>query len=182
MRHHFCIDPGHGGRDSGAVYRGLAEAWIALRVAILMRPLLLDLGHTVTLTRENDVYVPLVQRAKTANKAGAHGFLSVHCNADQDDDGPGTSEARGSEIWVAKNSGLQIADALRPALETRLLGEHFRGIKQAPFTVLTHTAMPAALVEIGFIDCSDTARRLSDMNVLSDVAEGLVTGLIKAAS
>lgn len=175
----ICVDPGHGGPDPGASYRGLQEKWVVMRVALLMKLHLENLGHQVMLTRGYDWRPSLVDRATKANEwqnVGADLFVSIHTNADADDDDPGDAEAMGSEIWIYK-AGRPIAEALVPAMERRLLGERFRGIKVHDFTVLTATKMPAVLVEIGFIDASETCRRFHDLNVLDDIAEALGDGL-----
>ena len=50
----MVIDPGHGGRDPGAVHHGVREADVNLAVALLVRPLLEGAGARVVLTRETD--------------------------------------------------------------------------------------------------------------------------------
>jgi N-acetylmuramoyl-L-alanine amidase len=77
------IDPGHGGRDSGAVgSRGLKEKDVVLDIALRLRKLIQDrLGLRVILTRSEDVFVPLEERTAIANRAKADFFLSIHVNA-----------------------------------------------------------------------------------------------------
>jgi len=79
----IVIDPGHGGRDSGAVGpRGLREKDVALDIALRLRKLIQDrLGLRVILTRSEDVFVPLEERTAIANRAKADFFLSIHVNA-----------------------------------------------------------------------------------------------------
>lgn len=78
----IVIDPGHGGRDPGALGRyGTKEKTINLQIAKkLKRVLEKDLGAKVILTRDRDVFVPLRERSRLANKVGADLFLSLHCN------------------------------------------------------------------------------------------------------
>jgi N-acetylmuramoyl-L-alanine amidase len=76
------IDPGHGGRDTGAVGRhGLREKDVALAIARTLARRLRALGFTVILTRKDDSYVSLDERTRIANQARADLFVSVHCNA-----------------------------------------------------------------------------------------------------
>src|SRR5256886_15155472 len=78
------LDPGHGGRwphDGAHGRRGLHEKVIALHVAQKTKELLEQQGATVILTRDTDEDVPLADRVRIANQAGADVFLSIHCNA-----------------------------------------------------------------------------------------------------
>ncbi len=78
------IDPGHGGRDPGAIGRGgLKEKDVTLDIARRLKRRLNTLGVNVILTRESDKYVTLTQRNHTANKNAGEGsfFISIHANA-----------------------------------------------------------------------------------------------------
>ncbi len=76
------LDPGHGGRDSGAVGPGgVSEKDVALSVALRLKRLLERRGVRVEMTRSTDVFVSLLQRSRIANASGADLFLSIHCNA-----------------------------------------------------------------------------------------------------
>lgn len=77
------IDPGHGGRDPGALGSTTKEKDIVLSVGLKLGKLIED-NHPdvkVIYTRDKDVFVPLNQRATIANKAHADLFISLHCNA-----------------------------------------------------------------------------------------------------
>ena len=76
------IDPGHGGRDTGAVGRKSKEKDIALQVAKKLGKRLEDgLGVKVYYTRTTDIYPALYERPALANKHKADLFISIHCNA-----------------------------------------------------------------------------------------------------
>ncbi len=79
----IVLDPGHGGKDPGAVGRdGLAEKEVALDVARRLRDLLRErLGKTVFMTRDKDEFVELDDRAKFANRHKADLFVSIHINS-----------------------------------------------------------------------------------------------------
>ncbi|MGX9726910.1 MAG: N-acetylmuramoyl-L-alanine amidase [Candidatus Electronema sp. VV] len=77
----IMIDPGHGGKDSGAVGFSLQEKDIVLDVARRVRSLLKKHGYEVLTTRDKDVFIPLEERTALANTKGADLFLSVHVNA-----------------------------------------------------------------------------------------------------
>ncbi len=77
----IMIDPGHGGKDSGAVGFSLQEKDIVLDVARRVRSLLKKDGYEVLTTRDKDLFIPLEERTALANTKGADLFLSVHVNA-----------------------------------------------------------------------------------------------------
>lgn len=82
----ICIDPGHGGNDPGCVSRDgkkTAEKTIVLSVGLKVRTLLNERypDMKVVMTRSEDKFIPLGQRAAIANKANAGLFISIHVNA-----------------------------------------------------------------------------------------------------
>lgn len=79
----IVVDPGHGGRDSGAVGPGgTEEKTITLRVGLRVRDLIAErLKKQVMMTRERDVFIELDDRAKFANGREADLFVSIHVNA-----------------------------------------------------------------------------------------------------
>jgi len=87
------IDPGHGGKDPGAVSNGYYEKIIALSTSLKLGKLLQENGVNVVYTRKKDVFVNLLERANIANRSDAQLFLSIHCNAH-------SSQAYGAETFV----------------------------------------------------------------------------------
>lgn len=79
----IVIDPGHGGKDPGAISRrGTREKELNLLIAKeLARVLAEDYGYRVILTRKDDTFVPLFNRAEIANQKHADLFVSIHCNS-----------------------------------------------------------------------------------------------------
>jgi len=76
------IDPGHGGKDPGAVSRyGTREKDIVLDISKRLKKDLEKKGLKVYLTRDRDVFIPLQERPVYANKINADLFISVHANA-----------------------------------------------------------------------------------------------------
>ena len=77
------IDPGHGGRDPGAIGRRGKEKNINLSVALKLGKLIQDNCKDVKVlyTRQKDVFVPLDRRAQIANNAKADLFISIHTNS-----------------------------------------------------------------------------------------------------
>ncbi len=76
------IDPGHGGKDPGAVGQtGLKEKDVVLDVSLRLRKALEKRGVRIVMTRETDVFIPLHERTKIANSSGGKLFISIHANA-----------------------------------------------------------------------------------------------------
>jgi N-acetylmuramoyl-L-alanine amidase len=92
----IVIDPGHGGKDPGAIGPGgLAEKTVALQIAKELQQVIRQaLPHyRVVLTRHNDVFVPLEKRAKMANSQQAQLFISIHANSSKQ------RQTSGIETW-----------------------------------------------------------------------------------
>jgi N-acetylmuramoyl-L-alanine amidase len=96
----IVLDPGHGGRDPGAIgFGGIAEKDIVLSVARkLARKLQHDMGIEVVLTRKDDSFVRLEDRTAMANAEDADLFVSLHMNASPN------SDARGLETYYLDNT------------------------------------------------------------------------------
>lgn len=84
----ICIDPGHGGTALTDSYRvginGEREEWVNLRVAQYLEKLLRDEGAEIKMTRTEDVFVELADRARQANDFAADLFISIHHNGTAD--------------------------------------------------------------------------------------------------
>jgi N-acetylmuramoyl-L-alanine amidase len=177
----IVIDAGHGGKDPGASYGGLREKDVNLAVVQQMHLELSIIGFDVILTRGTDLTLTLAERCAIANKSGAMAFLSIHCNADPDPDLPGMPEARGEEIWVYQMPGLSydLAFDIGESFKYHFPLEPWRGIKISQgLYVLRHTRMPAALVEIGFIDASDSPETFGDSQTILKIAHVVDIGIL----
>jgi N-acetylmuramoyl-L-alanine amidase len=116
----IVIDPGHGGKDTGAVAFGLKEKDIVLKVAKRVRKILKRGHYEVFLTREKDVFIPLEERTAIANTKGADLFLSIHVNAHP------KSWVRGVETFylnLAANPEAMRVAALENATSSRSMSE-----------------------------------------------------------
>lgn len=140
----IVLDPGHGGGDSGALNGTRYEKNDNLRMAKAIRDLLVKQGHTVMLTREDDINPSYEARIGMANNAKADLFLSVHRNSWL------TTVPNGIEIYARYQPHLT---AMATILEELAKEPHQgnRGVKTGAYRVLYNAQMPAGLVEIGFI-------------------------------
>lgn len=106
----IVIDPGHGGRDPGAIGGAIKEKDITLAIAIKLGKHLSKLENTkVIYTRETDETVELYKRPKKANESKADLFISIHCNSVE------SSKPYGAETWVMglhrSKANLEVAKA-----------------------------------------------------------------------
>jgi N-acetylmuramoyl-L-alanine amidase len=90
------IDPGHGGKDPGAINKGIREKDVVLGVGIKLGKFLNENFSDVKVifTRNTDVFVPLIDRSRIANKNKADLFISIHANI------CGTPSIRGTETFT----------------------------------------------------------------------------------
>lgn len=189
----IVLDPGHGGVDDGTTAPfGLKEKDVALSVALKTKQYLEEMGHTVFLTRDRDVYLSLRERARVANEWRADLFVSIHCNSGKRLQAQGwetyvlspeASDPEAVELVLLENREeppSSIEDLLKAINRTyrenisfaiaqkfheilfSLLPVENRGIKRAPFYVLLATEMPSFLVEIGFLSNPEEAKKLGD--------------------
>lgn len=210
----IVIDPGHGGKDTGAVAGvGLTERDLTMAVARRLAEELRARGHVVRLTRDDGEGRALTDRTAIANRLDAKVFVSLHANAstfssvrgsetyymsldDQATDEASAALAKleneaGGEteeqsdldliLWdLAQASVLNDSAVLAVAVQRRLnalLDIRDRGVKQAPFVVLTGATMPAILVEVGFLSNPAEADRLGNAEHQRALARAIATGI-----
>lgn len=144
----FILNAGHGGHDSGATGNGYKEKDLTLKVCKDVKRKLDKTPLDVKIIRDADYYMPLHKIAEEANRTNARGFLSVHFNS------AANNSAKGIETFHHENSakGKKLANEIQTLLIKNNLGLADRGVKTANFAVLRLTKMPAALLEVCFIN------------------------------
>ena len=169
----ICIDPGHGGKDPGAVAAGCVEKDIALSISLKLAEILKSKGLDVFLTRSDDTYNSVAQKAAKANKWGADLFVSIHCNS------AASVLANGTECLIYGYDGESdtLAYDIQNAIVRRLKTTD-RYIKvRKDLVVLNSTKMPAALVETAFISNENNREKL--INQQSDFATAIADGIFE---
>ena len=168
------IDPGHGGKDPGAIgTTGLEEKSVNLDIAVNVGKILSQHGIDAILTRRGDSKVELADRVKMANDNNADCFISIHINS------ASNSTATGTETFAFPNSvlGTKLAEAVQKALVNEInLAD--RGVKHKNFYVLKNTKMPAVLVEVAFINNPKEEKLLKDKNFLYKASIGISKGIL----
>ena len=171
----FCIDAGHGGNDPGAVNGTHNEKDTALKIALRLAAMLEEAGASVLLTRDDDTYPSITERANMANNANCTAFISIHLNSAEN------KSATGYEILVYDHNSSSLANTLAKNVETFMssaVSWPDRGIKSRPdLGVLKLTKMPAILVEVGFISNDAESKALQMEQTQLSIAMAIYDGI-----
>lgn len=171
----IVLDPGHGGRDPGATADGIYEKDLNLKIASRLFILLKNQGFKVKMTRSDDRYLSLGDRAKIANDVNADIFLSIHFNA------ANSYKANGIETLYYPDSdkGKILAGVIQHSIVDKL-NRIDRGLKARPdLFVLKYTSMPAVLVECGFITNPEERKSLNTDRYRNDIVAAISDGVGK---
>ncbi|HFU4344643.1 TPA: GBS Bsp-like repeat-containing protein [Streptococcus suis] len=186
------VDPGHGGVDSGASYGGVYEKNLALSVANKLKENLIQLGYQVLMTRTADYNVDFkTERSKMANQSNADLFISIHFNAtDSKVTGTGIEtywyqydpEYQPKINAAMHNDPNRLAESeiLANQVQASLIsgtGAVNRGVRRETFAVLRETAIPAILVELGFMDNPSDLQKIKEDAYQTKLANALVQGI-----
>jgi N-acetylmuramoyl-L-alanine amidase len=189
------LDAGHGGQDSGAMCGLVMEKDLTLDVARRAELLLRAGGYTTVLTRDNDRYVSLAERAALGNRESDSLFISIHFN-----DGEHAA-ASGVETYYAlrepsaparffswlpfvyrRETGLlgtkseSLASCIQSAVVERTRAAN-RGIKSERFYVIARVRHPAALLEGGFITNKADVTKLATTEYRQQIATAIIDGV-----
>lgn len=180
----IVVDPGHGGRDSGASAElhpfDVYEKDITLAIGRRVQSLLMQNGATVIMTRSDDSFPALESRPALANSRHADYFISIHADSSV----LGRNTLAGTTVYFhAQNSlcRLMAADIGRRVSETS--GISYNGVKsdtirfRTGFAVLRESEMPAVLVETGYMNNDRDLAKLRDDGAQQRIAAGITAGL-----
>jgi len=165
------IDAGHGGEDPGAPsVTGHWEKEFNLAVARKVYRLLEQDGAiALYLTRSEDAYIGLYERAAFANDIGADLFVSIHANRY-------TTSVSGVETYYNREDSLKLAEVLHKHM-LAATGLPDRGVRKANFVVIRETVMPAVLLESGYLSNQKDAKLLFTESVQDRIAAEIVAGI-----
>lgn len=200
----ICLDPGHGGKDTGNRVIGFLthnEKTYTLALALELKRQLSLAGYRVLLTRSTDVYVELPERPAIANHAGADLFISLHFNATPVDKGDisgpetycitpagaassnasgETGEVVGTARTVAnrcEDRSLLLAYQVEKSLAQNLHAND-RGVRRARFAVLRDATMPAILIEGGYMTNPTEGKKIYSADYRKQMAAAIVKGIL----
>ncbi|CAI6078292.1 N-acetylmuramoyl-L-alanine amidase [Cohnella sp. JJ-181] len=169
----IVIDPGHGDGDPGGIGATKKQEKsfnlsLALKVEKLLKK---ESAFEVVLTRRDDTFIPLSDRATIANVAGADAFVSIHANI-----APGKPTVRGTETYYYAGGGKTLANIMHKHV-LGATGFTDRKVKYASYKVLRESAMPATLLEVGFLSNATEESILFSDSFQNRVAQAIVDGL-----
>ena len=177
----ICIDPGHGGTDSGAVgQKGTKEKDVVLQISLLVKAALERNNIDVVMTRTADITsgkLMIADRCKIANNANVDYLVSIHANADGDRD---DETGFGTETWAysTTSTGYPLAKAVQREL-IAANGLSDRGVKMKAWDILKGTKAPAILVETAFINNTAEEKLLTDAAFQRLTAEAIAKGIVQ---
>ena len=189
------LDPGHGGRDSGAYYYNVAEKDLNMQVYRKLRKKLEELGYKVLTSRDSDIDVDFItERSRMVNKTNSDIFISIHFNAT----GSAYSKSSGIQTysysdepdypskinpyWHNHPDRMSESKRLAAAIHSSLLAEtgaKDAGLLERSFAVLRETAKPAVLLELGYIDNFAENQQIRDSHYQDKLVAGIVKGIQK---
>lgn len=169
----IVVDPGHGGKDPGAVSGGVKEKTTNLKISRAVADEARRQGWTVAMTRNSDKYVRLSKAPALANKRRADVFVSIHSNS------TGKKTLGNMTIYRStqgKRLGKAIMGQLAPMTPYKDIGNRrdVRGL-----AVLRHSKRPAVLVEVLSVSAPSERRQLTDPAFQKNVAQAIVRGIAK---
>ncbi|MBK1986890.1 N-acetylmuramoyl-L-alanine amidase [Sphaerospermopsis aphanizomenoides BCCUSP55] len=168
------IDPGHGGKDSGAPgIGGLLEKDVILPIGKRVAAILEQNGVQAVMTRDADFFVELQGRVDIAKRVNATLFVSIHANSV--DNRPDVS---GLEVYYY-DSGYELAETVRKTILQDISTIKDRGTRKARFYVLRKNTMPAILVETGYMTGYEDNPRLGSPAYQSRMADAIARGILK---
>ena len=189
------LDPGHGGKDPGAVYYNTNEKDLTMQVYKKLRKELEGLGYTVLSSRDSDVYVDFItERSKMVNSTNSDIFISIHFNASgnpasnrsgiqtysyEEDSG---YRAKINPYWHNHPDRISESNRLAADIHSSLLAEtgaKDAGLLQSSFAVLRETDKPAVLLELGYIDNFNENQQIRSDAYQNRLVAGIVKGIQK---
>lgn len=173
------LDPGHGGKDVGAMRGTLYEKDITLKVAKAVGEALEKQNVKVVYTREDDTpldedkQTDLKMRAEMSQQNNADYFVSLHVNDYEDT----TVSVTGFEIYVKDDAGTSLATSIAQCLEELNYSKN-RGIQDgSELAVIRQNTVPAVLVELGYIKGKDIGY-LNNDDKLSMMGKTIARGIM----
>ena len=189
------LDPGHGGRDSGAYYYNIAEKDLNMQVYRKLRKKLEELGYKVLTSRDSDIDVDFItERSRMVNKTNSDIFISIHFNATSSayskssgiqtysySDEP-DYPSKINPYWHNHPDRMSESKRLAAAIHSSLLAEtgaKDAGLLESSFAVLRETAKPAVLLELGYMDNFAENQQIRDSHYQDKLVAGIVKGIQK---
>lgn len=167
------VDPGHGGKDSGATRRyGPPEKVVALDVAQRLRRKLADSQLRTVMTRNSDVFIPLDERVAIGNRQANSIFVSIHFND------ASRRGVHGFETYYSSAYAANLAQRIQKKLLTLPKAVN-RGVRPARYRVLRNAVYPAVLVECGFLSNRGDGAQAGNANFRDKLADCICEAVVE---
>ena len=187
----IVVDPGHGGRDTGAIANGVREKDLTLPMGLALAQLLQSRGAKVVMTRATDVALgadtnaDLQARVDDAKAAHASAFVSVHVNANGDPNYSGATTYFGPNCGYYSGANESAADvgrsySLAHRVQSNLVaqtGETDHGTRSEIFWVLGNPGIPSVLVETAFLSNKPEAAKLLNPSYQAQIVHAVADGV-----
>ncbi len=178
------IDPGHGGRDPGAIgITGVWEKQVNLAVSLALSSDLRERGVTVYLTRASDQAVnrsgpysvknDLLARSRFAKQHHATLFITIHSNIEP------TRTMQGPIVYYDTHSAASSQLAITVSQSIHSLMGYNRPPRPINQLVLEEAEVPAVNIEIGFLSHSRDSAQLITPSYQRTLAQAIASGLIQ---
>lgn len=170
----IVLDPGHGGVDSGTTsITGTHEKALTLSIAKVVEQKLKNTGAHVLMTRPDDTYISLEQRANLSNQNHADAFISFHYNWSNDPSAKGLTD-----FYYQKSKDDSLAENIlnEVAKQTKL---NNAGSRFDDLSVLRNNSQPSTLIELGFLSNKQDDAVVEHSDYLENVAQGVYLGLLE---
>lgn len=173
----IVIDAGHGGKDPGAVFSSVYEKNLNLDIAKRLRKLLVAKGYEVIMTRTNDTFVELTERANIANENNADLFISIHNNS-MPSGYSGIMTLYSTRDVNESLSSKKIAEIVQANMLETMGTKNIGARERDNLVVLNKTTMPAVLVEVGCMSDSKELNQLKKATFRQKAAQGIYNAII----
>ncbi len=169
----IVIDPGHGGRDTGATgIKGSYEKNLTLKTAQLLYDKLKTAGANVVMTRNTDSYLSLSSRVGMSHTHAADAFVSIHFDSILD------SSVRGMTSYYYHNYQQSLATTVGKEV-TSFTKLKDRGVRYGDYHVLRENKRASVLLELGYLSNSAEETLVNSESYQANAATGIYQGLAK---
>jgi N-acetylmuramoyl-L-alanine amidase len=171
----IALDAGHGGRDPGATVGDVLEKDLNLEIVERLQARVdAETDLVAVPTRTLDIFVPLEDRIRIAEEAGAVIYVSVHVNSFDTPDAYG-AETIVSDAHPVDGDSWHLGELIQDSL-VNATGARDRGTRSQE-SYLQRTEMPAVSVEVGYMTNPDEMAKLVDPVYQQTIAEGILAGI-----
>ena len=178
----ICIDPGHGGMDSGTSVDGLKESDIVLKISFVIKEVLDDLGYITVLTRESKDSLcegkfikkeDMDKRIKIVDDSNASILISIHLNYFADE------IYSGAQLFYSdkNHQSKKLAQYIQDSIKDNLNNTNRTVVYRDNIYLLNKVKIPSCIIECGFMSNKEELKNLIDYNYQKNLAYAIALGI-----